>query len=163
MCERAIKLQKYIDEWLKQEVVLKLGVNPDSIHNNNDTAEIDFRDLKRLRLSSIEWHHLELITHMLKRFKDATSFLSENQKPQIQYIWLMYNRLFDFLDKMSEDLDEDQDNQENTEWPAVVKAAAEKGRLKLSKYYSKTDAEHGFLFNCATILDPTQKLTAYEV
>jgi hypothetical protein len=163
MCARAIKLQKYIDEWLKQEIVLTPGVSADSISNSNDTAEVDFRDLKRLRLSSTEWHHLELITEMLHRFKDATSFLSENQKPQIQYIWLMYNRLFDFLDKMTEDLDEDLENQEGTDWPAVVRAAAERGRAKLSKYYSRTGAEHGFLFNCATILDPTQKLTAYEV
>jgi hypothetical protein len=48
MCARAIKLQKYIDEWLKQEIVLTPGVSADSISNSNDTAEVDFRDLKRL-------------------------------------------------------------------------------------------------------------------
>jgi hypothetical protein len=67
----------------------------------------------------------------------------------------MYNRLFDFLDKMTEDLGEDLENQDSVEWPAVVKAAAERGRAKLSKYYLKTDKERGFLFNCATILDLT--------
>lgn len=163
MCERAIKLQKYIDEWLKLEVSLKLGINTNSIPADSNTDEVDFRDLKRLRLSSTEWNHLELLTEVLKRFKDATNFLSENHKPQIQYIWLMYNRLFDFLDKMLEDLDEDLESQDSREWPAVVQDAAEKGRVKLSKYYSKTGKEQGFLFNCATILDPTQKLTAYEV
>ena len=100
---------------------------------------------------------------MLKRFKAATNFLSENQKPHIPYIWLMYNRLFDFLDQMTEELGEDSNNLENTDWPNVVRAAAEKGRSKLTKYYSRTGEEQGFLFNCATILDPTQKLTAYEV
>ncbi|KAG9381636.1 Dimer-Tnp-hAT domain containing protein [Pyrenophora tritici-repentis] len=148
MLERALKIQKYIDEWLKQEILLRPGSHLDSSLDNNQMAEIDFRDLKRLRLFSTEWHHLELVTEMLKRFKTATSFLSQNEKPQIQYIWLMYNRLFDFLDKMSEDLDEDEENQDDREW--------------LDVYYSKTDAERGFLFNCATILDPTQKLTAYE-
>ncbi|KAI1685869.1 Dimer-Tnp-hAT dimerization containing protein [Pyrenophora tritici-repentis] len=162
MLERALKIQKYIDEWLKQEILLRPGSHLDSSLDNNQMAEIDFRDLKRLRLSSTEWHHLELVTEMLKRFKTATSFLSQNEKPQIQYIWLMYNRLFDFLDKMSEDLDEDEENQDDREWLDVVRAAADRVRLKLSKYYSKTDAERGFLFNCATILDPTQKLTAYE-
>ncbi|KAG9384346.1 Dimer-Tnp-hAT domain containing protein [Pyrenophora tritici-repentis] len=144
------------DQWAavqKQAALEESEESEDSDHldsslDNNQMAEIDFRDLKRLRLSSTEWHHLELVTEMLKRFKTATSFLSQNEKPQIQYIWLMYNRLFDFLDKMSEDLDEDEENQDDREW--------------LDVYYSKTDAERGFLFNCATILDPTQKLTAYE-
>jgi hypothetical protein len=163
MCARAIKLQRYIDEWLKQEIALKTSANTDTTSYDSGAAVIEFRDLKRLRLSSTEWHHLELVTDMLKQFKEATLFLSQNQKPQIQYIWLMYNRLFDFLDKMTEDLGEDLENQDSVEWPAVVKAAAERGRAKLSKYYSKTDKERGFLFNCATILDPTQKLTAYEV
>ncbi len=76
---------------------------------------------------------------------------------------MMYNRLFDFLEKIEQELGEDLNYKENTEWPEVVKAAAEKGRLKLTKYYSRTGEEQGFLFNCATILDPTQKLTAYEV
>jgi len=163
MCARAVKIQKYIDEWLKQEIAMKTGASSTTLFHGSSTAEVDFRDIKRLRLSSIEWRHLELVTEMLKRFKTATSFLSENKKPQIQYIWLMYDRLFDFLERMIEDFDDDTGGHEDTEWPAIVRAAADKGRMKLSKYYSKTDAEQGFLFNCATILDPTQKLTAYEV
>ncbi|KAF2022810.1 hypothetical protein EK21DRAFT_82361, partial [Setomelanomma holmii] len=45
----------------------------------------------------------------------------------------------------------------------VVRNAAAKGRVKLSKYYSRTDKERCYLFNCATILNPTQKLTTYKV
>ncbi|EUC39510.1 hypothetical protein COCMIDRAFT_111380, partial [Bipolaris oryzae ATCC 44560] len=51
---------------------------------------------------------------------------------------------------------------EDINWLSIVRAAANKGRAKLSKYYSKTDKERGYLFNCASILDPTQKLTAYK-
>jgi hypothetical protein len=163
MCARAIQLQRYIDDWLKQEIGLKTGANNNSTSVSVDTREIDARDLKKLRLSATEWHHLELVTAMLKNFKDATNFLSQNQEPQIQYIWLMYNRLFDFLDKMTEDLGEDPGNRENIDWLSVVRKAAARGRAKLSKYYSRTYKERGYLFNCATILDPTQKLTTYEV
>lgn len=163
MCARAIQLQKYIDDWLKQEIGLKSTANNNSVSETVDAPEIDARDLKKLRLSATEWHHLELITNLLKNFKDATSFLSRNQSPQIQYIWLMYNRLFDFLDSMIDDLGEDPGNRENHDWPSVVRNAAERGREKLVKYYSRTDEERGYLFNCATILDPTQKLTTYEV
>jgi hypothetical protein len=127
-----------------------------------NTSNIDFRDLKRLRLSPAEWHYLELITQMLERFKTATDFLSQNKTPQIQFIWMMYNKLFDYLDKITA-LEEEVENAEDAEWPAIVRTAANQGRSKLAKYYSKTDDERGYLFNCATILDPTQKLTAYEV
>jgi hypothetical protein len=75
----------------------------------------------------------------------------------------MYNKLFDFLDKMRVDFSEDPGNDDSINWPAVVLSAANKGKEKLSKYYSKTDKERGFIFNCATILDPSQKLTLYEV
>lgn len=134
-----------------------------STSGDSDTSEVDYRDLKRLRLSSTEWHHLELITKVLRQFKDATSAISENQKPQIQHIWLMYNRLFDYLDGMTELDDEGPQGQEGQEWPRVVRDAARMGRAKLTKYYGKTDSESGYLFNCAAILDPTQKLTIYEV
>jgi hypothetical protein len=39
----------------------------------------------------------------------------------------MYDRLFNFLDDMLLDLDEDLENQDDIEWLAVVRAAAKKG------------------------------------
>lgn len=163
MCARAIQLQKYIDEWLKQEVALNTTARNGSLAESPNDDEVNAHDLKRLRLSATEWHHLELVTAMLKNFKDATNSLSQTQQPQVQFIWLMYNRLFDFLDQINDNLGEDPGNGETIDWPRVVREAANQGREKLSKYYQRTDEERGYLFNCATILDPTQKLTAYEV
>lgn len=131
--------------------------------STDSNEAVDFRDLKRLRLGPAEWTHLRAITQMLKNFKDATSQLSENQTPQIPYIWMMYNRLFDFLDQMRVELGSETETDGASDWPDVVKNAALQGKAKLSKYYAKTDNKSGVLFNCATILDPTQKLTAYEV
>jgi hypothetical protein len=65
----------------------------------------------------------------------------------------MYNTLFDFLDEMSGDFIEDLGNNDGVDWLAIVLSAANRGKDKLSKYYSKTDEERGFIFNCATILD----------
>jgi hypothetical protein len=75
----------------------------------------------------------------------------------------MYNRLFDFLDKMIETVGDNTAKVENTRWPKIVIAAAKKGRAKLRKYYSKTAGKQGYLFNYAAILDPTQKLSVYKV
>jgi hypothetical protein len=89
MCARAIQLRLYIDEWLAQEIALKEPTNNysnrsnHSINNdsNPDTTEANYRDLKQLRLSATEWHHLYLVTTLLKKFKDATTDISQNQTP----------------------------------------------------------------------------------
>ena len=86
MCERAVKLQRYINEWLKEEITLKASTHTDSFPEIDSITDIDSRELKRLRLSAQEWTHLEMITQMLRHFKTATMSLSENQKPQIPYI-----------------------------------------------------------------------------
>jgi hypothetical protein len=51
MCERAIKLKLYINDWLQKEIALKT-----TSHYGSDSyaSEVDYRDLKRLRLSAIE-------------------------------------------------------------------------------------------------------------
>jgi hypothetical protein len=67
----------------------------------------------------------------------------------------MYNKLFNFLDEMRVDFSDDPGDDNSIDWPAVVLSAAKKGKEKLSKYYLKTDEERGFIFNCATILNPS--------
>jgi hypothetical protein len=64
---------------------------------------------------------------------------------------------------MIEELGEESNNVDTVEWLDIVRTVAAKGRLKLSKYYLRTGGEQGYLFNVATVLDLTQKLTAYEV
>jgi hypothetical protein len=50
MCERALQLSLYIDEWIEKEISLK----PLRRSAPNGTAEADYRDLKKLRLSRPE-------------------------------------------------------------------------------------------------------------
>jgi hypothetical protein len=163
MCKRAIQLKLYIDTWLAQEIARKEPANISNLATYSDTTEVNYRDLKTLRLSATEWHHIKLVATLLGKFKDATTHISQAKTPQVPFIWQMYNTLFDFLDEMSGDFIEDPGNNDGVDWPAVVLSAANRGKDKLSKYYSKTDEERGFIFNCATILDPSQKLSAYEV
>jgi hypothetical protein len=160
MLERAIKLQKYIDQWIEKEIALK-GKG----HSRNDNSQdATSKDLKKLRLTTPEWKHLTDVREMLANFKTATSSLSQISYPFINHIWSMYNKLFNFLDDITSKLgDDDHSEGEYDDWPDIVRAAAEKGREKLRKYYSRTGDEQGYLFNCATILDPRKKLTAYEV
>lgn len=163
MCERAIKLQSYVDDWLEAEISLKTTSRSSGGLGENDTTIVDSKDFKKLRLTQAEWYHLKAITDMLSNFKQATMALSENGTPQVRHIWMMYNRLFDFLDMMNTELGENSEDTEQQDWPQVVQTAAEAGRNKLKKYYAKTGGSAGLIFNMATVLDPWQKLTAYEV
>ena len=65
----------------------------------------------------------------------------------------MYNRLFDYLDKITKEISEKLKNSENAEQLIVMKTTAAKERVKLLKYYLKIDGERRYLFNCVTILD----------
>ena len=107
MCERALKLRAFIDQWLQEEIALKPNGGSRSNSGVNDTSDVDYRDLKRLHLSPGEWRHLELIAKMLVNFKKATSQLSKIDRPQVQHVWQMYNRLFDFLDEMKSNFTEE--------------------------------------------------------
>lgn len=164
MCTRALELRSYIDQWLVNEVGHRPGASANkSTPSGDDATDVDARDLKKLQLSAEEWHHLETITGTLSQFKKATLQISEARQPQMQNVWHMYNTLFDFLDQMDEEWDVNQAGAEDASWLAVVKSAVDTGRKKLQKYYNRTGEAVGNLYNCAAILDPTQKLTVYDV
>ena len=59
MCERAVKLQTYINDWLEKEIALK-PISHTS--GSSNTAEADYKDLKKLRLSTTKWQHLKALT-----------------------------------------------------------------------------------------------------
>ena len=105
MCERALQLRPYIDRWLENEINLRMPARNSLNSTQDDVTEADFRDLKKLQLNFAEWRHLELITRMLQQFKEATSAISQSLKPQIQHIWLMYDKLFNFINSMTQDLE----------------------------------------------------------
>ena len=127
MCKQAIKLQLYINNQLEQEIALKPTTYKNSALTSNNNIEADWKDLKKLQLTAPKWQHLKAVTQMLKRFKTATSFLSKNSSPQILYIQLMYNQLFNFLDQITEELGKESNSVEGTEQLDAVKAAAQKG------------------------------------
>lgn len=77
MCERAIKLQLYIDKWLLGEIWLKYS----AYLSTSSTAKADYKDLKKLQLVLAKQEHLKAVTRMLKNFKSATNALSRSLKP----------------------------------------------------------------------------------
>ncbi|KAH7334187.1 hypothetical protein BKA66DRAFT_480079, partial [Pyrenochaeta sp. MPI-SDFR-AT-0127] len=140
-------------------------------HVINLVALISVPNLLRKRFATLQEHllvkeRLSIIRDWLnqeiaqKIVVNTSSISIDNSTAE--YIWLMYNRLFDFLNTITQDLEEDIKHDKIATWPAVIRNTAIKGKAKLSKYYRVTSGERGFLFNYATILDPTQKLTAYK-
>ena len=99
MCLRVVKLKSYIQRWLENEISLSLALST----RNSDRGG-SAKDLTSLQLAHAEWQHLESVTRMLHKFKKATEALSQKGTVQISYVWLMYNRLFDFIDDIEESL-----------------------------------------------------------
>ncbi|KAF1915583.1 hypothetical protein BDU57DRAFT_577342, partial [Ampelomyces quisqualis] len=62
---------------------------------------------------------------------------------------IIYNRLFNFLDKITSKLSYKEDKSTYS----IVRVVVEKGKKKLLKYYLCIDAEQGYLYNVATILN----------
>jgi hypothetical protein len=54
MLERAIKLKPFINTWLEGEIELKLRGSSNNSDANNDTRDVSYKELEKLRLTPPE-------------------------------------------------------------------------------------------------------------
>jgi len=144
MMERAYQLCDDIRAWIDQE----------SGQNSRSN-----RKLEALRVFEQEWRQVEYMIKLLEPFKEYTEAMGRTQGPTIHKAFLVYSNLFDHL--------EDQDNMKELDsvlkWTGELETAVENALIKMRKYYARTEGEGGLLYNIATVLNPTQKLSLYKV
>jgi hypothetical protein len=136
MLSRAYLLRKYIDEWLRSEGNYR-------------------KKFLKLRVSKLEWNHVQYMITLLQPFKQWTNALSKTKSVVIHQAWIVYNQLYDHLDDAFDKFNSSHASGE------IYRSAIDAARKKLSTYYSKTTTE-GLLYNLACILDPSNKLTLYK-
>lgn len=77
--------------------------------------------------------------------------------PAIQKVFATYNNIFDYLDEEKRRLEK-----KRKPWKRDLLNAVEAGREKLKKYSGDTGEDKGKLYNLGTVLNPANKLTAYD-
>lgn len=141
MLTRACDLRKTIDQY---------------IYDQEDEAK--HLKLWKYRLSKAEWKQVETLTAILLLFKSTSVELQKTSRPRIDHVFWSYESLFNNIDDLQMMLSRPRNH--NKTWAKTLEIAVEQMRLKLSKYYMKT--EHPFVYSDAVILEPSGKLLLFE-
>ena len=136
MLVRARRLKTTIDQWI----------------------DLD-RDRKylQLQLTPDEWRQIDEAILFLKPFSDYTHDISSAKNATIHNAFFIYNDIFDHIAKQRKRIRK----LPRAAWIQGLLDATRSSRVVLQKYYSKT-THRGFIYNIATILDPSKKLALYE-
>lgn len=137
MMVRAMRMKNYIELWI-------------------DLPTTD-QKYSQLWLNGNEWKQVEEAIAFLTPFYDYTREVSHSKKPTISQAFFIYNDLFDHLQSRIRALD---GIGTQVSWVEDLRVAVEAAEATLSKYYSRT-SEKGLIYNLATVLDPSKKLTMY--
>ena len=141
MLIRACYLRKTIDQY---------------IHDQKDEAK--HLKLWQYKLSRTEWEQVETLIAILLPFKTISVKLQKTSRPRIDHVFWSYENLFNNIDDLQTMLS--RPRHRNKPWTKSLAVAVDQMRLKLSKYYQKT--EHPFVYSDAVILEPSGKLLLFE-
>ena len=111
----------------------------------------------QLQLTQDEWRQIDEAILFLKPFSDYTHDVSSAKNATIHNAFFIYNDIFDHIAKQRKRVWK----LPRAAWIQGLLDATRSSRVVLQKYYSKT-THRGFIYNIATILNPSKKLALYE-
>lgn len=141
MLTRACYLRRSIDQYIHDQV-----------------EEAKHLNLSNYKISKAEWEQIETLTTILLPFKNLSVKLQKTSRPRIDHVFWAYEVLFNNIDDLQAMLARPRNHKKT--WAKSLATAVEQMRLKLSKYYQKT--EHPFVYSDAVILEPSGKLLLFE-
>jgi hypothetical protein len=134
MLVRARRLRHIIAHWINQE---------DRFATLNPTED--------------EWRQVDQAINFLKPFSDYTHDISTSTRATIHNAYFIYNDIFDHIGRHRRQVQ----GLPDAPWITGLLNASKASKRVLQKYYSNT-TQKGFIYNIATILDPSKKLSIYE-
>ena len=134
MLVRARRLQQTIVHWIEQ--------NP---------------KFSPLQPTEDEWRQVDQAIIFLQPFSDYTYDISSSTKATIQNAYFIYNDIFEHIAQQRRQVR----SLPNAPWITGLLDASKATKKILQKYYSDT-SQRGFIYNIATILDPSKKLSMYD-
>ena len=138
MLARALRLRPYIEQWIALS-----------------TTENKYSELL---MSADEWTQVQEATIFLKPLSDYTHAVSSGHNATIHNAFFIYNDIFDHIEKQRKRI---RTIARDKSWAPGLLAATKACRLVLQKYYSRTEKQ-SLIYNLATILDPSKKLSLYS-
>lgn len=140
MLERAWEMKIAIRKWL-------------NLDNNKIRYSV-------LHMKDEEWGLVDNLLNILQPFSRITTAIGTTLGVTIHQTFQLYNWLFEQLEKMEKFW---QTKARRSKYADELLQAIKAGRDKLAEYYGKTDGGAGTFYNLAAILNPTTKLSLYEV
>lgn len=104
-------------------------------------------DCKEMLLGDQEWRQVDYLLCITEPFFDYTTQLSKTRDVTAHYVFKIYNRLFDHLERSMNQL-----RRKRVPWKKQMLDALEAGRSKLDEYYSQTDNIRGHIYAISTSL-----------
>lgn len=117
-------------------------------------AEWDRVDLV---LDDEEWRQVDYLLLLTEPFFDFTLELSKTKDVTVHYVFKIYNKLFEHLEKSIFRL-----QRKRSFWKKQMLKALEAARTKLDVYYANTDNVKGHLYAVSTMLAPVNKLKFFS-
>ena len=142
MILRAIYLRIPLRNWLDEQVLLE-------------------PDLECLVLSPMDWKKLKYLIILLHPFVGCTNLIGNTRDTTINYMWNIYNALFDHLDMIRDQFCHK--SIERTPWISEFIIAVDTSSAKLKEYYSKIGGLVETQYALAFLLNPSQKLSIFAV
>jgi len=140
MLERAWEMKAAIRKWLNLDV------------NRRRYAVLVMKDE--------EWGLVDDLLKILQPFSLITTAIGTTLDVSIHQIFQLYNWLFEQLEVAKETW---KTKARNSKYADELLRAIEAAHNKLAEYYGKTDGDSGTFYNLAAILNPSTKLSLYEV
>ncbi|KAJ5277543.1 hypothetical protein N7534_005644 [Penicillium rubens] len=110
-----------------------------------------------MALSNEEWRQVDYLLFLTQPFFDFTVELSKTRDATTHHVFLIYNKLFEHLEKSISQL-----TRKRTSWKRQMLQALQASRKKLGQYYSETDNTRGHLYAISTMLDPINKFQFFQ-
>lgn len=107
---------------------------------------------EEMLLQDEEWRQVDYLLCITEPFFDYTTQLSKTRDVTAHYVFKIYNKLFEHLERSMKQL-----QRKRAPWKQQMLHALEAGRTKLDEYYSQTDNIRGHIYAVSTMLAPVNK------
>jgi hypothetical protein len=102
-------------------------------------------------LSEQGWWQIDYLLYITEPFFDYTTQLSKTRDVTAHYVFKIYNKLYDHLERSQVQL-----RRKRVPWKKQMLVALEAGRSKLDEYYSQSDDIKANIYAISTMLAPVR-------